>query len=385
MKPFIKWPGGKSSELKQFMHLLPEFDRYIEPFVGGGAMYFALNPEQAVIGDCSEELIRLYQLLQQEDPELRRILMLYCSTFDALKRAVEKQHALLLDLYEIYALAQAKGLQIRQIKPHLALTKQIVLDESVLSELILDEEEYLHQMEASVEDKLIRTAKNNHNGTFTPKALRGNILTGFTSGFYLYFRSVLNQIQRKKVLCSEQYAAANFYFIREFCYGAMFRYNSKGEFNIPYGGMSYNKKDLTEKVRAMYAPEMISLLRRTRIVCQDFETLMRSMELTERDFLFLDPPYDTEFSEYEGRPFDHEDQERLAAFLRETEARFLLVIKNTEYIYSLYADTFRILAFENKYMYNIRSRNERKAEHLIITNIPEGQIPWIRENYQENI
>ena len=39
-----------------------------------------------------------------------------------------------------------------------------------------------------------------------------------------------------------------------------------------------------------------------------------------------------------------------------------------------------MLAFDNKYMYNVRSRNERKSEHLIITNIPEGTVPWLREN-----
>ncbi len=385
MKPFIKWPGGKRTELNQFMYLLPDFDRYIEPFVGGGAMYFALNPEKAVIGDTSEELMRLYQMLQQEDPELKRLLMLYSSGFDALKRAVEHHYSVLLDLYAFYALAQEKKLDIRSIRPHLTLTRQIVMDETVLNELILDEEEYLLQMEDAVEDKLIRTAKNNRNGTFTPKALRANIMTGFLSGFFLYFRSVYNQIHQKKVLCSEQYAIANFYFIRELCYGSMFRYNSKGEFNVPYGGMTYNQKDLAEKVRLMYSPEMTKLLQRTRIVCEDFETLMRSMELTERDFMFLDPPYDSDFSEYEGRPFDHEDQERLALFLRETKARFLLVIKNTEYIYNLYADQFRILAFENKYIYNIRRRNDRKAEHLIITNIPEGEVPWFRENYLEEV
>ena len=61
-------------------------------------------------------------------------------------------------------------------------------------------------------------------------------------------------------------------------------------------------------------------------------------------------------------------------------ALFLLVIKNTDFIRELYGDTFRILSFENRYGYNVRSRNERTSEHLIITNIPEGEVPWYREN-----
>ena len=44
MKPLIKWPGGKSSEINQFLTLIPDYDRYIEPFAGGGAVFFHLNP-----------------------------------------------------------------------------------------------------------------------------------------------------------------------------------------------------------------------------------------------------------------------------------------------------------------------------------------------------
>ena len=43
MNPLIKWPGGKSSEIKQIKHLIPEFNRYVEPFFGGGALYFYLK------------------------------------------------------------------------------------------------------------------------------------------------------------------------------------------------------------------------------------------------------------------------------------------------------------------------------------------------------
>ncbi len=98
--------------------------------------------------------------------------------------------------------------------------------------------------------------------------------------------------------------------------------------------------------------------------------------------MFLDPPYDTDFSEYEGKAFDREDQRRLAELLKHTKAQFLLVIKNTSYIYSLYChEDFRMLSFDNHYLYNMRSRNERVAEHLLITNIPEEAVPWKRENF----
>ena len=93
-------------------------------------------------------------------------------------------------------------------------------------------------------------------------------------------------------------------------------------------------------------------------------------DLTPQDFLFLDPPYDTEFSDYEGRAFGQEDQRQLADFLRTTHASFILVIKNTPFIQSLYQDGFHIRAFDNSYAYNVKSRNNRNVEPRIIANFP---------------
>jgi DNA adenine methylase len=97
---------------------------------------------------------------------------------------------------------------------------------------------------------------------------------------------------------------------------------------------------------------------------------MESLDLTEDDFMFPDPPYDTEFSDYEGKAFTKLDQARLAVALKKTKAKFILIIKNTEFIHSLYEQDFTILTFDKQYTYNVRSRNQRGAEHLIITNLP---------------
>ena len=90
----------------------------------------------------------------------------------------------------------------------------------------------------------------------------------------------------------------------------------------------------------------------------------------ETDFMFLDPPYDTEFSDYEGNAFTKLDQARLAVCLSKTKAKFLLIIKNTPFIEDLYSNGFYIRRFDKQYTYNVRSRNDRAAEHLIITNYP---------------
>lgn len=62
MKPFLKWAGGKRWLFSQdLVGTLPEFDRYIEPFVGGGAAFFAVKPANAILSDVNPELINLYR------------------------------------------------------------------------------------------------------------------------------------------------------------------------------------------------------------------------------------------------------------------------------------------------------------------------------------
>ena len=65
LNPIVKWSGGKKDELKQILPYLPEnFTIYLEPFIGGGALYFHLNPEKAVINDVHKELVDLYQSIK---------------------------------------------------------------------------------------------------------------------------------------------------------------------------------------------------------------------------------------------------------------------------------------------------------------------------------
>ena len=63
-EPILKWAGGKRQLLRTLLPLVPNYSgKYIEPFVGGGAMFFALSPQRAILSDCNEELILLYQTI----------------------------------------------------------------------------------------------------------------------------------------------------------------------------------------------------------------------------------------------------------------------------------------------------------------------------------
>lgn len=370
MDPIIKWPGGKSREIDKIEHLIPEYKRYVEPFFGGGALFFHLAPKSAAINDISEALMQYYKLIKAQDKQLYDLLICYNNSFDHIVSVCGKETNALLHIF--FALKEGI-LQKEELGPTLEALLSSLSDKIMSGfseELILDKGDFDTYLRQMVEDKFIRTVANHNKKPFSNEDLCENLITGFTSGYYMYFRKIFNDISLGRLVDrSIQYRAANFYFIREYCYGSMFRYNAKGEFNIPYGGMSYNRKNMKAKIDHMFSREVKQLFSNTDIRCSDFEVFLETIGLTNNDFMFLDPPYDTDFSDYEGKDFTRFDQERLAYALKKTVAKFILVIKNTDFINGLYEKDFNILSFDKQYTYNVRSRNDRDAEHLIITNL----------------
>ena len=69
MDAIIKYRGGKRREIPQFINFIPaDYDTYIEPFLGGGAVFFQQEPNNAIINDINEPLINFYrQLATQYD------------------------------------------------------------------------------------------------------------------------------------------------------------------------------------------------------------------------------------------------------------------------------------------------------------------------------
>ena len=371
MNPLIKWPGGKSREIDKIKPLIPEHKRYVEPFFGGGALFFNLTPQNAEINDISESLIQYYQLIKKQDKQLYDLLVCYNNSFDNLVRVCSNKDRDLMDLF-----LKFKNDVISAEELHLLLKKFIFslsddINSGFSEKLLLDKNDFDEFLLKNTTDKFTRTVTNYNKKPFSEEDLKENLITGFTSGYYMYFRKIFNDINLGRLKDqSAQYQAANFYFIREYCYGSMFRYNAKGEFNIPYGVMSYNRKNMMSKIDNMFNREIDTLFANTDIYCSDFEDFFDNIGLTKDDFIFLDPPYDTDFSDYEGKDFTKNDQERLAYSLKKTLAKFILVIKNTDFISSLYDKDFNILSFDKQYTYNVRSRNNRDVEHLIITTLP---------------
>lgn len=80
-KPFLKWAGGKTQLLPDILRLAPKnFNKYIEPFIGGGAVYFNLKHTRSIISDSNEELIITYKQVRDNIKEVISILERYENT-----------------------------------------------------------------------------------------------------------------------------------------------------------------------------------------------------------------------------------------------------------------------------------------------------------------
>lgn len=80
-KPFLKWAGGKTQMISDLLKYVPEkFNKYIEPFIGGGALYFNLSHPQSIISDLNEELVITYKQVKENVNEVLSILESYINT-----------------------------------------------------------------------------------------------------------------------------------------------------------------------------------------------------------------------------------------------------------------------------------------------------------------
>lgn len=372
MQTLIKWPGGKTKEYPYIKDLIPAFDLYIEPFFGGGAIFFQLQPKKAIINDINTELTNFYSLLrdQKQYNQFKKELYEYVDNWEKIPKYIGVFENKLTKLYELYKHNEISKTELSKQVNAILKKEEGRFNGLFHKEFCLDEQNLLKQITSNLISKISRTSQiEKKRGKLPEGDLQKNIETAFRSGFYMHFRDVMNYNgSRYKISLPKK--VANYYFIREFCYGSMFRFNKSGHFNIPYGGIGYNSKDFRGKVDYIFSSEVKNLFKDTTIKNEDFENIFNDNNFTKKDFIFLDPPYDTDFSDYEKNSFDKKDQERLAKCLYNTKANFILIIKDTPFISSLYKNKkgIKIDRFDKTYLYNVKGRNDRDVEHLIIYN-----------------
>lgn len=280
MDAIIKYRGGKRREIPNFIKFFPEkYNTYIEPFMGGGAVYFQQEPDSAIINDINTPLINFYTQLVTE--------------YDQIMQELHALH----DIYE----ANEKTYKAKKDR----------------------------NPEKRVENK--------------------------NEEMYYRLRDMYNNI-----IPSEYLMATLYYFINKTSYSGMLRFNSKGQFNVPYGRYKHFTVDnITEKHR--------DLLGRTRILNNDFERVFALAQ--SDDFMFLDPPYDCVFHEYGNLTddFNEDEHKRLAQAFRNASCRAMIVISRTPLTTELYGKNI-ITEYPIKYSVNIRNRFEGNATHIVATN-----------------
>jgi len=240
-KPFLKWAGGKTQLLESFNDRLPDkikksrvIDSYIEPFVGGGAMFFYLKRnfkvKESYLFDINKELIIGYNAIKNNHKELIDEL---CSIEDPfLEKSQEERN-------EFYYLMR---------------------------------DEYNTQM---------------HD--------------------FDYENYNEDWIERAKYLI----------FLNKTCFNGLFRQNSKGEFNVPFG--RYKRPTICDKSSL---EEVNNTLKNTEIFCADFNE--SGGYVKKGSFVYFDPPYrplnkTSTFTSYSKDGFSDEDQIRLVDFFKELD------------------------------------------------------------------
>ncbi len=260
-RPFLKWAGGKSQLLDQLWEFRPAtFARYHEPFLGGGAFFFRLRPERALLSDVNEELINCYETVRDKPKQLLTALA---------KHRYDEEH-----FYEV-----------RDSNP------------------------------------------------------RGRVLR-----------------------------AARTIFLNKTAFNGLYRVNSRGKFNVPFG--RYKDPQFRD-------PETIhscsTALRGVDLSVCDFEKSLARAKAG--DFVYLDPPYvpvsnTADFTSYSAGGFGWDEQERLARAVVALDRRgvkFMLSNSDVPALRSLYKGfrIERVLATRR-----INSRGDRRGNtpEIVVLN-----------------
>lgn len=361
LAPFLKWPGGKSQELRSIAAAAPVLTgRYIDPFVGGGSVLLAVPDDvEAWANDAAEDLIELYRAAGEERRAFRDAAEGVAQAWDALRSFEEVYRALAEEFLDgssglgaVSAVGRngSLGLAVALAGPGLNDAFAARLAKDLPSKF-----DRMRKIQIALGRKL------------SDPDLLANVEGAVRAAFYMSVRARYNRARLSETW--NEIRLVDFLFLREFAYAAMFRFNSRGGFNVPYGGVTYNRKSLADKLDILFSAGMLGRLQNTTWRCADFEIFLREAAPVRSDFVFIDPPYDSDFSDYDNMPFGSRDQERLQQTLEALSANVMVVIKDTPMIRRLYrSDRWRIVSADKTYMWTIKSRNDRETSHLTITN-----------------
>lgn len=351
LKPFVRWAGGKSSELHEISTYFPEnINKYYEPFVGGGAVYLSINAKKYYINDKSEDLISLYLNIKNKDP-------LFLHAVNYMGRVWVEIINYINDIYPKIKLQYLllKNNEIKKSEFIQFLSSNIFIIGLNGERLDLSLSIY------SLMKRIIVKELKNEVSLFSIDYFE----TVLKFSFYSYIREQYN-----KKIYQNSIHSAYYFFILNYCFGGLSRYNKDGNFNVPYSG-SYNRKKM--KISYLFDNDLSAKLNKTKITNNDFNYFIKYHinKMTSNDFIFIDPPYDSTFNSYDNNVFTEKQHRQLAKIiLGINNCKWMMVISETDLILELYGgrSNIKIRRFNKKYSVNIKNRNDSEVCHLIITN-----------------
>lgn len=357
MNPLVKWAGGKRSELPVLKpHYPTGFTRVVEPFAGGAAVTWDLDGVPAVLNDVNGGLVGFYRALQDG---ARR---------EAVRKALERIGARRLAIRRTVAGLSEAAVRGFFNRPQAWVARHQEALAGAPTLAGLDERfRLLLTKHADAKGGRVDRFRDGGAGAFPVNELRPHIETAAQSAWYETLREVYNGLLEVETGWNE----ASWWAVRVLCYSGMFRFSRKGHFNVPYGGTSYNARDFADSMDDLFGPARVAELQRLTVEALDFEALFQKHHgFASTDFVFVDPPYDSAFSRYNVEAdFSARDQERLRDVLVASPARWMLVIKRTDFIEQLYTrDGVHLHVFGKTYAANFRNRHARDVEHLVATN-----------------
>lgn len=189
---------------------------------------------------------------------------------------------------------------------------------------------------------------------------------------YLSARNRFNEIRGNDENRTER--SALFLYLNRHCFNGLWRVNSSGEFNVPFG--KYSNPSLPGTAEIM---GFSKILQDVEIRCSDFETTLSDVH--PGDFVYLDPPYEpisrtSSFTSYTSTGFTPSDQRRLRDQCRKLDnlgATFMVSNSFSPSIMELYAE-FTIKKIDAKRSINRDARGRTGMTELLITNYVPGKI-----------
>ena len=318
---FIKWVGGKNQIIDKIYELFPEkYDNYYELFIGGGSV-----------------LINLLNELEKNNKILNII-----SVGDFNK-----------DLIDVYnSIMNNSDILIKELTKIVTDYNHAILDKPI-KEDIMEETKVKKQRKKIIIEETIE--KNIEKG----KAY-----------VYYYYRKKYNKLKNKENISNNMIIkkSALFIFLNKTCFRGVYRENSKGEYNVPFGNYAspeiFNSDNITNLSNAFNKYKVT-------FVHRNFKDWMEEIKKTKNNFVYLDPPYypenETSFTKYTSTDFNKDDHMDIINFcktLNENNNLFLLSNSDTKFIKDNMID-FKTEIIECKRSINSKSPGAKTNEVLI--------------------